>query len=307
MSDQEIATIFENLSDKLNNISTIIGTQGLSEIVQNFDGNSKYFNDWIKSIEKYAVLKGLDDNKIKLVAFQSSKGTVSDFICRYLRDNHRNSWEQLKEEISTRFGEIKDLHHEFYLLRNLKQDLGESVQIFGEKFINCAETAYENYKLGDNSLIELQLVELFTDNLAHNYLKLKLMREKPKTLQEAITCAMNEQNFRARFSARVKFSNSQNHAKYMNYKANNFNHYYTRNFCVYCKRPGHHVRSCRFRKNEIYSVFHRQNFSRFRKNNSNNSLKSKIKCWKCNNFGHIMRECRKQNFYDRNKINFQEN
>jgi hypothetical protein len=92
------------------------------------------------------------------------------------------------------------------------------------------------------------------------------MREKPKTLQEAITCAMNEHIFRARFSARVgKFPNSQNLAKYNNYRANNFNHYYTRNFCVNCKRPGHHVRNCRFRKNEIYSVFHRQNFSRFRK------------------------------------------
>jgi hypothetical protein len=105
----------------LENISTVIGTQGLSEIVQNFDGNSKYFNYWIKFIEKYAVLKGLDDNKIKKVAFQSSKRNVSNFIRRYLRDNPRSSWEQLKEEISTRFGEIKDLQHEFYLLRNLKK------------------------------------------------------------------------------------------------------------------------------------------------------------------------------------------
>jgi hypothetical protein len=46
----------------------------------------------------------LGDNKIKLIAFQSSKGTLSDFICRYLRDNPRNFWEQLKEEISTTFG-----------------------------------------------------------------------------------------------------------------------------------------------------------------------------------------------------------
>jgi hypothetical protein len=41
--------------------------------------------------------------------------------------------------------------HEFYLLKNLKQDLEESVHNFAEKFINCAETAYENYKLEDNS------------------------------------------------------------------------------------------------------------------------------------------------------------
>jgi hypothetical protein len=40
MSDQEIVTIFENLSDKLENMSTVIGTPSLSEIVQNFDGNS---------------------------------------------------------------------------------------------------------------------------------------------------------------------------------------------------------------------------------------------------------------------------
>jgi hypothetical protein len=49
MSGQEIITIFENLSDKLDNISAVIG---FAEIVQNIDENSKYFYDWIKSIEK---------------------------------------------------------------------------------------------------------------------------------------------------------------------------------------------------------------------------------------------------------------
>jgi hypothetical protein len=45
-----------------------------------FEGDSKAFKDWIRSIEKYAMLVGMALGSIKYIAYQSAKGPVSNFI-----------------------------------------------------------------------------------------------------------------------------------------------------------------------------------------------------------------------------------
>ena len=52
---------------------------------------------------------------------------------------------------------------------------------------------------GGVAAIERQLV-FFVDGLAHDYLKMKVMRENPATLQAGVASAMNEQNLRNRFN-----------------------------------------------------------------------------------------------------------
>ena len=50
---------------------TTTGAQGIAKVVPNFDGsNHEEFKDWIKSIEKFATLTGIQNDKTKLIAYQ---------------------------------------------------------------------------------------------------------------------------------------------------------------------------------------------------------------------------------------------
>ncbi|CAC5422640.1 unnamed protein product [Mytilus coruscus] len=73
-----------------------------------------------------------DMERIKEIAFQTCKGACSDYIQRYLRDHRDTTWEQLKKELTSRFGEITDPQHASTLLRQLKQK-GTSLFKFMQK------------------------------------------------------------------------------------------------------------------------------------------------------------------------------
>ena len=61
-----------------------------------FDEKPTKYRDWIKSVEKYVLLAGVDDNQSKRLAYQTSRDTVSDYIQKYMAEYPENSWEQLK-------------------------------------------------------------------------------------------------------------------------------------------------------------------------------------------------------------------
>ena len=52
---------FQNLRVELANVTQTLTAQGISSIVNKFDGNPKNLREWIKSIEKYAVLVNADE------------------------------------------------------------------------------------------------------------------------------------------------------------------------------------------------------------------------------------------------------
>ena len=137
-----------------------------------------------------------------MVAYQSSQGAVSDFIQRYLHDYVGNNWGQLKTELTSRFAEIADPQHAFVLLRKIKQKPEENVQLYAERLLSLAEEAFTGQN-GGVSAIERQLVGFFVDGFAYDYLKMKVMRENPTTLQAAVASAMTEQNLRKRFNLRL--------------------------------------------------------------------------------------------------------
>ena len=51
--------------------------------------------------------------------------------------------------------------------------------------------------------IETQLVGFSVDGLVHDYLKMRVMRENPATLQAAVASAMSDQTLRKRFNLRI--------------------------------------------------------------------------------------------------------
>ena len=62
-----------------------------------------------------------DADKFKLIACESCKGAVGDYLKRYLTEHEGASCAQCKAELTTRFSEVTDPQHAFSLLRHVKQ------------------------------------------------------------------------------------------------------------------------------------------------------------------------------------------
>lgn len=49
--DRGIGQVFQELASQMSNVSSALSAQGISQIVQTFDGSPKNFRDWVKQIE----------------------------------------------------------------------------------------------------------------------------------------------------------------------------------------------------------------------------------------------------------------
>ena len=206
MAEAEVAQVFQNLAVEMSNVSTALGAQGINQIITPYEGDPKKFKEWVKSIEKYAVLANLgNDDRIKRVAYQASRGPVSEFIRRYQDNNQQATWDQLKAELNVRFSEVTDAQHAIMLLRKVQQKPGETVQVYAERLLTLAEDAYPAQQ---GAAVQRQQIDIFVDGLQEDQLKLKVLRANPQTLDAAVTTATNEQNLRKRFSLRTRLCNT---------------------------------------------------------------------------------------------------
>ena len=102
-------------------------------------GTQRNLRNRLSTIEKYAVLANLgNDDRIKPVAYQASRGHVSEFIRRYQGNNQQATWDQLKSELNVRFSEVTNAQHAVMLLRKVQQKPGETVQLYVEKLLTLA-------------------------------------------------------------------------------------------------------------------------------------------------------------------------
>ena len=210
-----------------------------------------------------------------MVAYQSSWGPVSDFIQRYLHDYVGNNWGQLKTELTSRFAEISDPQHAFVLLRNIKQKSEENVQLYAERLLSLAEEAFTDQN-GRVAAIERQLVGFFADGLVHDYLKMRVMRENPATLQAAVASAITEQNLWKRFNLRIGGVTDSNicHIEPME-----IDHLRPTKQCFKCNKLGHCVRECH---NRPYAYVEPMEFDHAR---------SPKHCHVCNQLRHLASHC----------------
>ena len=71
----------------------------------------------------------MNEDQIKLVAYQTSREAVSDYLDRVLNDHPGYNWERIKSELSSRFAEISDPQHAFTLLHKIKQKHDENIPV----------------------------------------------------------------------------------------------------------------------------------------------------------------------------------
>ena len=132
----------QNFSSQLSTLSTVISAQGVSQMVGVFEGDPTKFRDWIKSIERFILLAGRDDDQTERLAHQTSRGAVSDYIQRYMTEHPNSSWEDLKSEFNIRFAEVCDSHHAFTMLHKARQTKSGTVQVYAERLYGIANDAF---------------------------------------------------------------------------------------------------------------------------------------------------------------------
>ena len=91
MAEASVSEVFQALNNELTNVSNALTAQGISNILVKYDGSPKYYRNGIESIEKYATLVNIPDERKKLIANQSASGAVSGFIHRYMEANLQNT------------------------------------------------------------------------------------------------------------------------------------------------------------------------------------------------------------------------
>ena len=96
----------------------------------------------------------------------------------------------------------------------------------------------------DKVVVESQLVGFFIDGLYHDFLRMKVMRENPKTFQAAVQSALAEQNLRKRFPLRTNDTHS---GITRNEEPMEIYHTRPQKKCFLCKNVGHLAKHCRSR------------------------------------------------------------
>ena len=76
MANQDLTQLVGQLGE----MTRAIHTQGISQMIQPFDGQPSRFRTWMKAIDKYAVAVGANDARKVIIAYQTSSGVVSDFV-----------------------------------------------------------------------------------------------------------------------------------------------------------------------------------------------------------------------------------
>ena len=264
MANQDIEAVFRNLNNELKDLSNVVSTQGISQFIPSFDGTPSKFKEWIKNIEKYSLLMNIPQGRLKLIAYQTSTGSVNSYLDRFLANNENINWPQVKAELATIFAfDVTDKYLALNLLRECKQERGENVSIYAERLLSLSEEAYVNDPSAAK-IIDSQLIGFFIDGLYHDYLKLKVMRENPDSFKQAIEIAQNEQNLRKRLNLRSGKINKNRSSVFIEEISNNINNYKAKKYCKNCQKPGHLARNCRV----------------------------SIVCWNCKKNGHIKRNCK---------------
>ena len=231
-----------------------LANQDAGSYIKTFSGAAKDYKDWIKGIEKHALL---NNSEPKRSAFRTSGGPVADFIHRSLVNNPNQTWQEMKAELAVRFAETVDPVHAMSQLRRCKQQKGETVQLYGERMLDLATEAFPGQDLA-NPIIQRQMIEIFTDGIFSNGIARKILRDNPQTFQEAVNSSTQEQTLYRKYAARQRVEVPMEVNEVRGIK------------CYHCQKEGHVKMRCPDLKEQMEQRL----------------------CWQCGQPGHIRRNCR---------------
>ena len=289
--------VLTGLNSSISQLNSALATQGAGSFVEIYSGDPKKFKEWIRSIDKYALMNNLDEDRRIKITFQTSRGPVSDFIYRWQLDTvaENKTYTNLRAILSRNFAEISDTDHAHALLRQVKQHRQESVALYAEIIYNLARDAYQQEHLTSDEakqIVQIQLVNYFIDGLAEDSMRMKLLRDQPSSLDAALKRAMDEQNLRRRFEIRTnKTFRAERVAPHTQREETPMGTDHVRpKHCTVCNRKGHTAVTC-FRK-QTNAVDKGHMYQRDRPLHHNNDRSgTKRLCYFCQSDSHLIGNC----------------
>ena len=213
MANPKLRDAVQHVTNELQGLRSALRFDNISRAIKTFDGSQANLRNWLNEIEKFAYINRIDDNATKLIAYQSAGGKCSEFLQRVFQEYPRDSWEEIKEQLIARFGETTDHRQAFFILRNRRQKSDETIQPFSDELFTLSRKAYPNLR-GHEAFIETELIEIFIDGLRSPELQLKLLRESPRTLMDAVKIALAENDVLKRWELRKGRASSETHYEF---------------------------------------------------------------------------------------------
>lgn len=324
----EMGSFLKTFSEQMLSITKSVNGSNVVGMIKSFDGTSGHCKEWVKEIEKHALLCSYNDADTKKLAYRTATGAVSDFINRWLNANPLGLWVDLKAEIAARFGEFSDTQHCLTLLRKNKQRKDENIQVYSERVLSMAEEAFSGQfaaiAIQQNDLVsqdnvvserlskivdkkseifttlsqlqkalreqhaqlasarfalEQQLIGYFVDGLYSNKIKFRIMKENPRSVQNAMDLAVNEQNFMKRFYMRTGTNVSEGLTVTKEEHEPMEVDKVSKRKCYKCDKYGHIARNCR---TKMVSAVSKKEVDL-----------SNVECYYCHEKGHYKSHCQK--------------
>ena len=190
------------LKKEMESIRMELRMQACAAAIRPFSGQSTdQYAMWIQDLEKTLTMVGKDDTRARTLAMMSLTGPAADFVSREIRKDERITWAELKEKLEERYNDYADLAYAKQKLRRMIQSKSESVQNYYERLMTAAHQAYGELEI-DDPYVQAQLTEFFTDGLRCDNTVRRIIRLKPKTPDEALKLATQEQQARKAFNLR---------------------------------------------------------------------------------------------------------
>lgn len=178
--------------------------KSLATQVKSFSGEgARNLRTWMRDMAQVGLTVNNDDEKLKVLAIQTLRGPAAEFYSRLLRRNPAITWAAVLAALRERFSDLTDVQYALQRLKRVKQNAGESVQTFAERIIDLAEEAFNTIDLTDK-LIQMQLKDAFLDGIRDDAVARKIIRQRPVTLEGALTIAVAEHLTTKTFDLRRK-------------------------------------------------------------------------------------------------------
>jgi hypothetical protein len=222
MANPEFRDAVQHVTNELQGLRSALSFDNISRAIKTFDGSQANLRNWLTEVDKFAFINRIDDNAAKLIAYQSAGGKCSEFLQRVFQEYPRGSWEEIKEQLIAKFGETTDHRQTFFILRNTHyrgQKSDETIQAISDELYTLSRKAYPNLR-GHEAFIETELIEISIDGIRSPELQLKLLRESPRTLMDAVKIALAENDVLKRWELRKGRASSETHYELPQYAIN---------------------------------------------------------------------------------------
>lgn len=286
------ANIQENTQSSLTTELPINRTMTLSietaeKMLIRFDGTRSLLFEFIDNCD--TALSNVNDTN-KPILFSIIRTKLTGRAREVTRNREIPNWEFLKNHLLELYSDRRTQAQWQLELNSCKQRFNEDVSTYGTRIENCytkcinslSTTLSTDARKACVDLFKNQALNVFITGLTKD-LSLLVKAQKPDSLEDAISIALNEeQEFKSKIETQ-KFRNPSDQ------------------YCNYCRKPGHTLTNCRNKHKKHVNVHHIRNTPKTppnqyfsgSTNRSNQPLGPKV-CFYCKNPGHLIGECRKR-------------